>query len=59
MANIEDRSGDHHLCEDTVAGWNAAPTGFVWDGNRSERRIAQHNADSRLRRSPNHQLIAA
>ena len=25
--------------EDTVAGWNAAPTPFVWDGKRHERRI--------------------
>lgn len=24
--------------EDTVAGWNAAPTPFVWDGKRRERR---------------------
>ena len=24
--------------EDTVAGWNAAPTPFVWDGRRRERR---------------------
>ena len=27
-----------HL-EQTVAGWNAAPTPFVWDGKRRERRI--------------------
>lgn len=25
--------------EDTVAGWNAAPTPFVWDGKRRERRL--------------------
>ena len=25
--------------EDTVAGWNAAPTPFVWDGKRHERRL--------------------
>jgi hypothetical protein len=25
--------------EDRVAGWNAAPTPFVWDGKRRERRI--------------------
>ncbi len=25
--------------EDTVAGWNAAPTPFIWDGKRRERRI--------------------
>lgn len=24
--------------EDTVAGWNAAPTPFIWDGKRRERR---------------------
>lgn len=25
--------------EDTAAGWNAAPTPFVWDGKRRERRL--------------------
>ena len=25
--------------EDTVAGWNAAPTPFIWDGKRRERRL--------------------
>jgi hypothetical protein len=25
--------------EATVAGWNAAPTPFVWDGKRRERRV--------------------
>jgi hypothetical protein len=25
--------------EDAVAGWNAAPTPFVWDGKRRERRV--------------------
>jgi hypothetical protein len=25
--------------EDTVAGWNAAPTPFLWDGKRRERRV--------------------
>ena len=25
--------------EDTVAGWNAAPTPFLWDGKRQERRV--------------------
>jgi len=25
--------------EETVAGWNAAPTPFVWDGRRRERRV--------------------
>ena len=24
--------------EETVAGWNAGPTAFVWDGKRRERR---------------------
>jgi hypothetical protein len=24
--------------EETVAGWNQAPTPFVWDGKRRERR---------------------
>jgi len=46
--------------EDTVAGWNAAPTGFVWDGKRRERRIRARQP--RLGGSaavPNHQLIAA
>jgi len=47
--------------EDTVAGWNAAPTPFVWDGKRRERRLR-----AKLRRLggsaailANHQLIAA
>jgi hypothetical protein len=46
--------------EDTVAGWNAAPTGFVWDGTRRERRIRAKRR--RLGGSAavlNHQLIAA
>ena len=25
--------------EDTVAGWNAAPTPFVWHGKRHDRRV--------------------
>ncbi len=25
--------------EETVAGWNQAPTPFVWDGKRHERRV--------------------
>jgi hypothetical protein len=25
--------------EDAVAGWNAHPTPFVWDGKRRERRV--------------------
>jgi hypothetical protein len=28
--------------EDTVAGWNRAPTPFVWDGERRERRLRAH-----------------
>jgi hypothetical protein len=27
--------------EDGVAGWNAAPTPFIWDGKRRERRMRQ------------------
>jgi hypothetical protein len=47
--------------EETVAGWTAAPTPFVWDGKRRERRV-------RARQRPlggsgaalaNHQAIAA
>ena len=47
--------------EDTVAGWNEAPTRFVWDGKRRERRLR-----ARARRLggsatllPQHQLFAA
>ncbi|MCA1695714.1 MAG: transposase [Actinobacteria bacterium] len=29
--------------EETVAGWNAAPTPFVWDGRRRERRLRARN----------------
>ena len=46
--------------EDTVAGWNAAPTPFVWDGKRRERRIRAKQR--RLGGSAallQHQLIAA
>ena len=28
--------------DETVAGWNQAPTPFVWDGKRRERRIRAH-----------------
>jgi len=46
--------------EDTVAGWNAAPTGFVWDGKRRERRIrAKQRRLGGSAALPNHQLIAA
>ncbi len=47
--------------EETVAGWNAAPTPFVWDGKRRERR--QRARRRRLGGSgavlADHQLIAA
>jgi len=46
--------------EDTVAGWNANPTPFVWDGKRRERRIRAKQR--RLGGSAailQHQLIAA
>ena len=46
--------------EDTVAGWNTAPTPFVWDGKRRERRIRAKQR--RLGGSAallQHQLIAA
>jgi hypothetical protein len=48
--------------EDTVAGWNAAPTPFVWDGKRRQRRL---RAKQRRRLGgsaailADHQLIAA
>lgn len=47
--------------EDTVAGWNAAPTAFVWDSKRRERR---HRAKCRRLGGSaaivgDHQLIAA
>ena len=47
--------------EDTVAGWNAAPTPFVWDGKRRERRIRakQRRLGGSAAALPNHQLIAA
>lgn len=31
-----------HWLEETVAGWNVAPTPFVWDGKRRERRRRAH-----------------
>jgi hypothetical protein len=46
--------------EDTVTGWNTAPTPFVWDGKRRERRIRAKQR--RLGGSAallQHQLIAA
>jgi hypothetical protein len=46
--------------EDTVAGWNAAPTGFVWDGKRRERRIrAKQRRLGGSAAVATHQLIAA
>jgi hypothetical protein len=47
--------------EETVAGWNAAPTPFVWDGKRRERRRrarARHLAGSAAT-LVHHQLNAA
>jgi hypothetical protein len=46
--------------EDTVAGWNAAPTPFVWDGKRRERRIrAKQRRLGGSAAVAHHQLIAA
>jgi hypothetical protein len=46
--------------EDTVAGWNAAPTPFVWDGRRRERRIrAKQRRLGGSAAVANHQPIAA
>jgi hypothetical protein len=47
--------------EDTVAGWNAAPTPFVWDGKRRERRIRarQRQLGGSTATVADHQLIAA
>jgi hypothetical protein len=47
--------------EDTVAGWNTAPTPFVWDGKRRERRIRakQRRLGGSAATLANHQLIAA
>jgi hypothetical protein len=47
--------------EDTVAGWNAAPTPFVWDGKRRERRVRarQRRLGGSAAILANHQLIAA
>jgi hypothetical protein len=43
--------------DDTVAGWNAAPTPFVWHGKRHDRR--QRARQRRLGGSPGIQLYAA
>src|SRR5205085_10752768 len=50
-----------HWLADTVAGWNAAPTPFVWDGKRRERRIRarQRRLGGSGATLPEHQLIAA
>jgi hypothetical protein len=46
--------------EDTVAGWNAAPTPFVWDGKRRERRVrARQRRLGGSAALADHQLIAA
>jgi hypothetical protein len=47
--------------EDTVAGWNAAPTPFVWDGKRHERRIRakQRRLGGSAATLAHHQPIAA
>jgi hypothetical protein len=47
--------------EDTVAGWNAAPTPFVWDGKRRERRLRakQRRLGGSAAILADHQLIAA
>jgi len=47
--------------EDTVAGWNAAPTPFVWDGKRRERRLRakQRRLGGSAAILANYQLIAA
>jgi DDE superfamily endonuclease len=47
--------------EETVAGWNAAPTPFVWDGKRRERRVRarQRRLGGSGASLSEHQLIAA
>jgi hypothetical protein len=47
--------------EETVAGWNAAPAPFVWNGERRERRVRapQRHRGGSAATVPNHQLIAA
>ena len=47
--------------EETVAGWNAAPTPFVWEGKRHERRVRarQRRLGGSGAALTNHQLIAA
>jgi len=47
--------------EETVAGWNAAPTPFEWDGKRRERRqwARQRHLAGSGALPADHQLIAA
>jgi hypothetical protein len=47
--------------EETVTGWNAAPTPFVWEGKRHERRVRarQRRLGGSGAALTNHQLIAA
>jgi len=47
--------------EETVAGWNAAPTPFVWDGKRRERRLRakQRHLGGSAATLLQHQSIAA
>lgn len=47
--------------EETVAGWNEAPTPFIWDGKRRERRgrARQRRLAGSAATLPDHQLIAA
>jgi hypothetical protein len=48
------------LLEETVAGWNAAPTPFVWEGKRWERRKrARHRMLGGAAATSHHQLFAA
>ena len=47
--------------EETVAGWNRAPTPFVWDGKRRERRVRarQRRLGAAAATLADHQPIAA
>ncbi len=63
LAGQHPQSASHLIAwlEDTVAGWNQAPTPFVWDGKRRERRLRARQRH--LGGSPaipaDHHLIAA
>ena len=50
-----------HWLEETVAGWNAAPTPFVWDGKRRARRVRarQRQLGGSAATRAEHQPIAA